>query len=337
MTDRNSKAKRTQKANEARRLSQDEFIRRCVEKHGNAYDYSLVEFKGTQSKITIICNKCKQKSEQYATNHVRGARCFNCYGKKRYNKDSFADKANTIHSNKYSYEKVKYKNNRAKVEIVCLQHGSFHQAPTDHLQGKGCPDCAKYLRVKKSTMSFSLFEKRCRKEHRNKYDYDAESYTKTDNLVRIRCPKHGWFEQNAKAHLHGKGCKQCGYESGGYNRTRFELVCNKNNKGNGFFYLIKCKKGKEVFYKAGITSRQIKERYATKFQMPYDFELIYWIEDKPAYIFNLENRIHALLKEHHYTPQIEFKGSVYECFTTIKPVEKLLKELSTTEQLQLLA
>lgn len=337
MSKQNCNLSRTKNAISARRLTQDEFIRRCIEKHGDAYDYSLVDFKGTQKKVTIICNNCKKQIEQLATNHVRGAKCFHCYGKVRLSNTGFIEKSKAVHADRYSYSLVDYKNNKTKVKIVCKEHGGFMQRPYDHFQGKGCPDCAQELRTKKGTMTFGAYAERCNIKHSSKYEYDEKTYTKTDSLISIKCPKHGWFEQNAKAHLHGKGCRQCGHESGGYNRTRFKVVCDKNNNGKGYFYLIECSSETELFYKVGITSRHIKDRYKTKIQLPYDFKVIFLIEGSPSYIFNLENRMHSLLKKHHYTPRLDFKGGVYECFTTIKPIEKLLKELSTTDQLQLLA
>jgi len=58
--------------------------------------------------------------------------------------------------------------------------------------------------------------------------------------------------------------------------------------------------------------------------------------ESPSVIYDLEVKLHAFLENYRYKPVIKFKGYT-ECFTTIKPIERLLKRLSTTEQLQLLA
>lgn len=337
MTDRNSKAKRTQKAIEARRLTQEEFIRRCVEKHGDAYDYRYVEFVNTSTRATIVCNKCKRKSEQLPSNHMRGARCKYCYGSIRFTKKKFVDVSSDKHKGFYSYEKIDYKNNHTEVIITCPIHGDFKQKPVVHLMGSGCQDCAMNVRREKLSLTFDEFARRSEIAHQHRYIYDKDLFYGLNDKAGITCKKHGLFYQDAKAHMHGKGCRQCGFESSGFDRSRFKRVCKKNNDGRGLFYAIKCKLGKESFYKIGITSRSVEERYCSKGHLPYSYTTLYSIEDNADYIHKLEARVHALLKEHHYTPQLEFKGSVYECFTTIKPVEKLLKELSTTEQLQLLA
>lgn len=53
--------------------------------------------------------------------------------------------ARQIHGDKYDYSKVKYVNNKSKVIIICKQHGEFKQSPNNHLQGDGCPECAREI------------------------------------------------------------------------------------------------------------------------------------------------------------------------------------------------
>jgi uncharacterized C2H2 Zn-finger protein len=59
-------------------------------------------------------------------------------------KNNFIEKANKIHNNKYDYSKVQYKNTSTKVEIICKEHGSFFQLPSNHIGKRnknGCPKC----------------------------------------------------------------------------------------------------------------------------------------------------------------------------------------------------
>lgn len=46
--------------------------------------------------------------------------------------------------------------------------------------------------------------------HGMKYDYSLVEYAGVLNTVKIICPKHGAFEQNAGTHLRGCGCLKCG-------------------------------------------------------------------------------------------------------------------------------
>lgn len=55
----------------------------------------------------------------------------------------FIDKAISVHGDTYSYCLVQYVRTHTKVQIICHVHGVFWQIGSDHLQGKGCPGCAK--------------------------------------------------------------------------------------------------------------------------------------------------------------------------------------------------
>ena len=57
-------------------------------------------------------------------------------------KESFIEKAVSVHGDKYDYSLVEYRNNRTKVKIICPHHGVFGQTPDAHMVGKGCRNCA---------------------------------------------------------------------------------------------------------------------------------------------------------------------------------------------------
>ena len=60
-----------------KRLTTDEFISRAMEKHGDKYDYSKVEYINAQTKVCIIC---KEHGEfwQRASEHLNGCGCKLC-------------------------------------------------------------------------------------------------------------------------------------------------------------------------------------------------------------------------------------------------------------------
>ena len=125
----------------------EEFIKKSIDKHGNVYDYSKVEYKNAKTKVCIICPK-HGEFWQTPTNHLSGNGCPKCkFDKlKKYfvgNKEIFINKAKQIHSNKYDYSKVKYIDSRTKVCIICPKHGEFWQTPSNHLRGEICPKCSK--------------------------------------------------------------------------------------------------------------------------------------------------------------------------------------------------
>lgn len=71
-----------------RRDSQDDFISKAIEKHGDKYDYSFVEYKESQSKVRIICLKHNIGFLQRPNRHLQGDGCPRCakgsWGKERW-------------------------------------------------------------------------------------------------------------------------------------------------------------------------------------------------------------------------------------------------------------
>lgn len=114
-----------------------EVVSNFIEKHGNKYDYSKVKYVGNKVKIEI---KCRKHGIFYQTpnNHLKGQDCPIC---KKINIDSFIEKANKKHNNKYDYSLVRLKNMNSKIEITCKEHGEFTQIAHSHTYGSGCPSC----------------------------------------------------------------------------------------------------------------------------------------------------------------------------------------------------
>ena len=115
-----------------------QFIDKSNTIHKNKYDYSLVEYKNTDTKVKIIC-PTHGKFEQKPDHHLSGHGCPYCRGKLTQN--MFIDKSNVIHDNKYDYSNVTYINSITNVIIICPKHGDFFQTPEKHLMGRGCRTC----------------------------------------------------------------------------------------------------------------------------------------------------------------------------------------------------
>jgi hypothetical protein len=57
------------------------------------------------------------------------------------------------------------------------------------------------------------FLERAIKYHGDKYNYSLVEYIDMRTKVKIICPIHGIFEQNANDHIRGSGCHKCHYEN----------------------------------------------------------------------------------------------------------------------------
>ena len=187
-----------------RKLTQEDFIKRAREVHGDKYDYSKVEYVDANSKVCIICPEHGEFCQTPAS-HWNGQGCIECAGKKKHTKKTFIEKARKVHGDKYDYSKVEYINNKTKVCIICPEHGEFWQKAEGHInQKRGCPYCGGTAKL-----TLNDFIKRSNEIHKYKYDYSKAEYVNSNSKVCIICPEHGEFWQTPHAHLAGQGCPYC--------------------------------------------------------------------------------------------------------------------------------
>lgn len=122
--------------------TQDKFIEEAKAIYGEKYDYSLVEYVNSNTKVKIICNDCGHTFETRPSDFLRKHGCPYCYGNVRLSTEEFVERAKIVHGDKYDYSLVEYVNNSTKVKIICPEHGVFEQTPNAHLRGEKCPRCA---------------------------------------------------------------------------------------------------------------------------------------------------------------------------------------------------
>lgn len=152
--------------------------------------------------------------------------------------NGFINKANRVHNNFYSYDKVNYINAKNKITITCPVHGDFDQLPYNHLMGKGCNKCSIDRNKKKFTKSISDFISQSDKIHKGFYDYSKVDYINDSTKVNIICPIHGTFSQIPNKHLSGQGCPKCKISKTQKTNIKkySQLFPNKSNKIHNSFY-----------------------------------------------------------------------------------------------------
>lgn len=133
----------------ARKLTQDEFIEKAREVHGDKYDYSKVEYINNKTKVCIICPE-HGEFLQTPNAHMKKHGCPKCAtyirnpNPQRVGVEKFKERANIIHGNKYNYSLVNFINTTERIDIICPHHGVFNQVAHEHLRGRGCPQCGKH-------------------------------------------------------------------------------------------------------------------------------------------------------------------------------------------------
>lgn len=185
------------------RLDIDTFISKAQIKHGDKYDYSLVEYITTHIKVKIIC-PIHGEFEQSPANHFSGKGCRKC-AKKYMDLEYFIEKSNIKHNNKYDYSKTVYTKGYNQVIIICPIHGEFLQTPDIHIYKSGCPKCSNN-NFKLTTEQFIAESKIT---HGDRYDYSKVDYIGNKKDVIIGCKIHGDFKQSPIHHKKGGGCSIC--------------------------------------------------------------------------------------------------------------------------------
>jgi hypothetical protein len=179
------------------------------------------------------------------------------------------------------------------------------------------------------------FIKSAQIKHGNRYDYVDVDYQSSKKPVSIKCHKHGSFKQRPNDHLNGSGCPDCKNEITLWRRTKYVEHCSAARNGVSNLYVIRCFDEYEEFYKVGITVKKLHQRFSGA--IPYKYEKVYFISENAGFIWDIEKKIHQVLKKYKYKPLKSFGGQ-NECFSKIpKEIVKLLDDINQTNQIQLIA
>jgi len=124
------------------------FINKVENKFPNKFIWDKFNYTGMEKfKGSVGCNKCGEYFLISPKKILIGHGCNKCAIKKNSNltrltTKNFIKKAIIVHCRDYDYSKVNYINYFKKVLIGCNKCNEwFWQAPSNHLQGKGCERC----------------------------------------------------------------------------------------------------------------------------------------------------------------------------------------------------
>lgn len=156
-------------------------------------------------------------------------------GKKVTTITEFIEKSSLAHGDRYDYSNAIYISNKVKVEILCRQHGMFHQLPQNHYKGHGCSKCAVDLYIKKYKQTKEDFIEKANKVHNNLYDYSESNYIDINTKLKIKCSIHGEFIKIPNVHINNQeGCPYCKKENDRLYRQR-EFINKATKLHNNMF------------------------------------------------------------------------------------------------------
>ncbi len=206
------------------RKTQKEILIEFRARHGNKYDYSLVKYVNSKTKVIVICPKHGGFYVSPAK-HIKGSGCRKCYDdSQKTSKDEFVRRAKEHWGEIYDYSLFdELPSVGKKVIIKCILHNViFEQEPRNHLRGHtGCTQCKSLKlsgsksdlgKIKSQKELNESFIKNAKKVHGECYDYSEFVYKSSAIKGKIICPKHGEFFQSPSNHLKGTKCPKCSNE-----------------------------------------------------------------------------------------------------------------------------
>lgn len=118
-------------------VTTESFIAEAKETYGDRYDYSKVDYKNKDHRVTIVC-PVHGAFQVYAREHLDGKGCPKCEKGKKFLlklKEKFGDK--------FGLDEFVYESSTTPVTLVCSKHGAFSRLPHQILNSsQGCPECA---------------------------------------------------------------------------------------------------------------------------------------------------------------------------------------------------
>ena len=172
-------------------ITQEEFINRCKNIHGDKYDYSKSIFISYNDKVTITC-KIHGDFKILVNNFLTYSRnCKKCANieisktKLEKGKQKYIKNVKEIYSDLYLFDKLNFNGILNNVTLTCNLHGDFTTVARNVLRGKACPDCypKDYNNFKfKSWKSICLNNKA--------YLYLLNIYNEEESFFKIGITKH---------------------------------------------------------------------------------------------------------------------------------------------------
>jgi hypothetical protein len=208
-----------------RRTSNETWLSRFREKHGNRYQYpDLVDpnfSMTTRTKFRVVCPD-HGVSYQLVTNHLRGCGCNACGLSKTASykpsntrtSEEFINQANSLHNSKYQYPDLSDVRSKTLIRIVCPIHGEFLQQVEDHLRGGGCRICANVGNAMVRKLTPEIIMERLKQSQGERYDWYEYPSDITERMshdrITVYCKRHkSTFSPTLGSLLEGSGCPKC--------------------------------------------------------------------------------------------------------------------------------
>jgi hypothetical protein len=206
-----------------KKLTTHEFIENAKLIHGNKYDYSVVNYINSRTKIQIICSK-KHLFTQIPNSHLQGNGCPNCNVSKKLSIDDVKNLCYKFHGETHTILSNFYKNQKSVIEIKHNICGNIFNTNYINLySGCGCPKC-----FKSKKLSIDILKERCYNLHKDEYKILDNNYINNHTKIMVKHNKcgHQWLVK-PNHFSNGSCCPNCYNKSKGENKIKLFLESNK--------------------------------------------------------------------------------------------------------------
>lgn len=215
LTPEERERRKAEAAARQRKTSTETFFERLHEMYGNRYDTSLVDYKGSDNRITLICPDHGMFTIRPRTllNGEKGKAphgCWKCSGLPDPSENppltakEFYRRVGIIYRNKsITFKRKRNVSMQTKITAICAKHGQITHPAGYWLSGKGCEYC-------NGKLFPADWIKNAKAVHGDKYEYVGEAPKKYNSFIHYICPKHGLQRQRYDIHVNQKcGCTYC--------------------------------------------------------------------------------------------------------------------------------
>lgn len=212
-----SEEEKQEKLLKCKKTRQERFLQKARAKYGDTYDYSLVNYKGREIPINIIC-KIHGVFPITPRNFLSGCHnqpahgCPKCDGikeQKKITQEDFLQAVREKHGDKWDVSNVQYVSQNQILGLSCPDcKDNFKTTTKKLMDGLGCPRCEGRIK------DLRYFVEEAKKVHGDEYDYSKcyLSHSKSGAIVlnNIRCKHHGLYSTRADVHIKMKcKCPKC--------------------------------------------------------------------------------------------------------------------------------
>ncbi len=172
-------------------FSTSQFIEQATKKFGSKFDYSRVQYKNANTKISIIC---PEHGEFIITpyshlNSLHGCKKCGTSAMAEIQKEITHRKFNEfVKTSRYDYSKSVFDKITDKITIICPEHGEFQTTVDHHIRGTGCKKCAD--QNKTGGYNDLWFDFDSSRKHLPGILYVLEMYSESERFIKIGMTKN---------------------------------------------------------------------------------------------------------------------------------------------------